>query len=479
MLKLLCIIILILVCANIVFISLFINCKNKDKFCSADNLNGKCCGTCQGMGTKVFPDRKKLSQLYNSGCLTENTPRVVHSCDHSKKKQEITELDILDKYYNQQYFEDGKPKGGILITMIDTPTLCPNYIYSGTKKSPCLTDISECFLDSILDITNITELLEKLRKSASTSCYAVDTTYFRTDLPNYVFGPIDTDINIGLILDLQKLWDYVACMFSIDSGSVSRYNNCCNNSDDCIPDIDSSLWKGKGEKGWNMYLNSKDSNGLAMAGCGKSGNDGLCHTGLKDNAADWIIHENDKAREHVKNVSEHLNKENIINNWVFGKGNAPFSKYQWELWIEQVKIVYGMAETTKFIEQGVGSNIGKDPFRENEVDIIVPNNTRNKNDSCNVTEEFKNVWIDSIMGVVTNAKTNCSNNPSFKNIKTFGCDGDNCCCSEHFSKKLTKYLAEQFSKKYHKINGYTMDTLNISNFNWKNGINSELNLQKI
>jgi hypothetical protein len=131
--------------------------------------------------------------------------------------------------------------------MIDTPTLCPEYVYSGTEKSHCLENISECLSKSILDITNITTLLDKLRKSASTSCYAVDTTYFRSDLPNYVFGPFPGgDINIGLILDLDKLWNYVACMFSIDSGSVSRYNNCCNNSDDCTPNIDHSSWIGKG-----------------------------------------------------------------------------------------------------------------------------------------------------------------------------------------------------------------------------------------
>jgi len=73
---LLILIIVILVCSNIAFVYLWHKSKNKDTFCSADNPSGDCCGTCQGMGTKVFTNRPLLHKLYNEGKVTENTLRI-------------------------------------------------------------------------------------------------------------------------------------------------------------------------------------------------------------------------------------------------------------------------------------------------------------------------------------------------------------------------------------------------------------------
>jgi hypothetical protein len=66
-------ILIILVVSNIVFVYLWNHCKNKDNFCSADHPSGDCCGTCQGMDTKVFTNRPLLHKLYNEGKVTENT----------------------------------------------------------------------------------------------------------------------------------------------------------------------------------------------------------------------------------------------------------------------------------------------------------------------------------------------------------------------------------------------------------------------
>lgn len=59
--------IVVLVVSAITLGVLLYNCESKEKF----NL----CGTCQGMSTKVCPDRRLTSHLYQTSQLTENSAR--------------------------------------------------------------------------------------------------------------------------------------------------------------------------------------------------------------------------------------------------------------------------------------------------------------------------------------------------------------------------------------------------------------------
>lgn len=56
------IIIVSIVCTSVLLYSLYMY-KTKEKFC----------GTCQGIGVKVYKDKQLTSQLYNEGKLTEFT----------------------------------------------------------------------------------------------------------------------------------------------------------------------------------------------------------------------------------------------------------------------------------------------------------------------------------------------------------------------------------------------------------------------
>ena len=385
---------------------------------------------------------------------------------------------IETKYSDLSYSPNGMPRGGILLSMIDTKTICPNYKW---KSDNCLKDVYDC--GDLLDISDINNLLTRVRKGAGTNCYSLDTTYFRSDLPNYVFGPYEgLDMTIGIILDLQKLWDYVACMFPIDSGSIARYNctcknenkcndtNCTNKYGLCNPTINPE-WIGKGEKGWNKYLHKPSSRDLAMAGCGRTGLSGQC--GLQTPASEWILHNQDEASEHTRNVLNTLTSESIIrSDWASTNFNRPYSKYNWKSWVELTKSLYKLADNKKFTNLQAHHDDG---YRENEVDIIIPNKNRDPKDPCRVLEEFKKVWMDCVLGVFTNAKTNCSNVKTIASDTTYGCNSPNCCCGEDLSIQIVKKLVSNFNKKLptnkKPIEGYTLNTINIVNFETTNGIN--------
>jgi len=392
---------------------------------------------------------------------------------------------IKSRYNDLSYSDDGMPNGGVLVTMLDTTVVCPNYQW---KSKICLKDSSQC--GTILDISDINSLQTRVREGASTDCYSLDTTYLRADMPNYVFGPYEgADMTIGIILDVQKLWDYIACMFPIDSGSINRYNCTCrdlNRCDDptctsqygsCTPDINPEQWIGKGAEGWNKYLQSDSSKDIAMAGCGKIGFSKAC--GLTGPASDWILHTDAAALSHTNDVI--TSNDLLKNDWVFTDNNTPFSKYQWQTWVEMTKTIYQLADNKEFTE--LQSKKGHDGYRENEVDIIVPNKHRSPTDPCMVTDEFRKVWMDSILGVFTNANTNCSNIEGIATDPTYGCNSPDCCCGVDIDVQIVQEIVSEFNKKLppgrDPIHGYKLDTVNMLNFGWTMDTLSTLDLKKL
>lgn len=377
---------------------------------------------------------------------------------------------LLDLYNDETYDNNNIPNGGFLISMLNTHIICHNYSTNGNPNCDvnCTTTLD------IGDINNLMKIIGqgiynsstgKYEGGAATNCLALDSTYFRSDLQPYAFGPLPYDDNpshtgqyqdtvIGIIIDVKKIWKYIACMYTLDSGSIARFNK--------NRDIDSNFKScdNSDKQCWNDYLNNDASKYLGFAGCGLlSSNENL--RGLKNSANSFFV--NPPSRKFKV-----PNENDILNNPIFAfnnNKNIPFSRYQWKDWINATKQVNKLTRTTRFIELQCNNGDG---YRENEVDIIVPSNTNNfKIDSpCNVTEDFKKIWIDSIIGIFTNAKTNCSK--STTSISCLKCSGL-CCCNEDYHINVVKQLVNTFNNNNKKkIHGFKLDTLNIDNLNPKN-----------
>ena len=360
--------------------------------------------------------------------------------------------------------------------MLSTSDICSDYV-SGKDTGKCAEPCNFTF-----DIGDINKLLERVRDDGSgTNCFAVDTTYFRSDLPAYSFGPYPgnppIDLIIGIIIDHRVLWNYIACMYIIDSGSVSRSNYWDFNGYN-------GKWKYCDNKEcWDKYLKSKDSRFLGFAGCGyihASGNQGLT-----DSASSFFANPPTKEIE-IPTYGDLARKY-----WAIGNDNFPYSRYNFREWVEKVKQIYPLTQTKEFIDQQCSTQKSPgDGYRENELDIIVPQaSNRVKNCSihndkrdcvdnkcdwagtdtqgtcynyCNADPEFEKVWQNAILGVFTNAETNCSTTQA---KGCFKCQNKICCCTKEYGKNLVKQLVDNFNKKYNKnIKGYTMNTLGIIDF---------------
>ena len=354
---------------------------------------------------------------------------------------------IIDIYNNTTYNKDGIPNGGFLVSMLDLQNICSDYVSGKNDTKACA---KVCITN--LDIGNINIILNVIKDGGvGTNCFSLDTTYLRNDLSPYVFGPIPgpppKDFVIGIIIDPRVIWEYIACMYVIDSGSIARYNTWDSSSDNGNFNVC------KHKQCWDKYLNTINSKYLAFAGCGKMGQS----QGLSKPASTFFANPSVGKEVHVPS-SDDLS----YNYWAWSPNNIPYSRYDWKSWIEKVKQIYPLTLNPDFINQQCQQQSQQgDGYRENEVDIIVPQTGKDPNTTCETTSEFVDVWRNSILGVFTNASTNCSNKNNIQNC--FKCNMDVCCCNEDYSKNLVMQLVNSFNKKYNKkIKGYTMNTLGIS-----------------
>jgi hypothetical protein len=361
----------------------------------------------------------------------------------SKQKNPVDNLKNL--YNNLDYDNNGIPLGGFLVTMINTNIICKQYTTSGPCDKTCNTD---------LDIGDIDNLVTLIMNNLGTNCLSLNTTYFRSDLPPYAFGPLpksnllSQDLVIGIIIDVRKIWQYIACMYTLDSGSTYRYNK--NEYDTGS----FQLFERNDKIGWNNYLNSNKSKYLGFAGCGKISVNPK-DSGLKSNANSFFV--NDKDRN--LNIP---NQKTINHNFGLTDDNLPFSKFQWRDWIEKTKQINKLTNNETFLELECNDNNG---YRENEVDLILPSAYPFNNQSpCTISKHFKKIWNDSVIGIFTNAKTNCSKKTNIAD-GCFSCNG-NCCCNEEYHVDVVKKLVKIFNKNNNKnIHGYKLDTININDFN--------------
>ena len=323
--------------------------------------------------------------------------------------------------------------------MIDMPSLCKNYIwtspnenmtkenfintatmlsdqamksYGENSKNKCLTSANDC--GNVLNVSDIDEWLTTIL-GGGTNCYNIATTYWRRDFPQYVFGPYKgNDMVIGVLLDVTKIFDYIAGLYPMDSGTIARYNNACSGNivdgsnaftdccncekwyapdQACYPDINPSNWvtpdKNLRKQKWRKWLSTKDSTVLGMAGIGKN-NVSNYESGLYGlQGADQWLNVTQSDADAQLNIISNLRPEAIEaetltrkgREFTVGNDNRPFDKYNWATWAKAVKILYNNAEEDR-LNYVDSQNLGFDGYRENEVDLIIPNKPRscdNKN----------------------------------------------------------------------------------------------------
>ena len=375
------------------------------------------------------------------------TALIVYSVRNSEY---VSKSEVLSKFNNTKYNSDGSPQGGVLVSLFDNLDVCPDYDYtistdnntSPSSSNTCKTDADQCTSNgAIINPGDITQVLTAVKQQgAGTNCFALDTTYLRKDLPQYVFGPYQGgDMTVGIIIDTQIIFDYIACMFPIDSGSIIRYNTTCvdDNIETYIQNASEASDK---SKAWDDYISSSDSVALGSAGCGNPNANGLNNY---TSASQYFMWTDESAQDQI-NIIKQLTDNQIINSWSTEDSNKPFSKYQWKYWAKAVQYVYSKASEMgdTFIYSQI---LGNDGYRENEVDIYIPNETGvsctdTDQQECNVKEDFKSVFAKAIIGVISVAQDNASTAESISKYGPggFGCVDGKTCQNPSISEKCGK-----------------------------------------
>ena len=405
----------------------------------------------------------------------------------SKKfSDSINYEDIIGLYNNDTTFdEEGLPNGGLLVTMISNGYIENKNWFPNANQ--CDTKVS-----NVPDLSDINKLLTDTAKENQTTCVALDTTYLSYNAPGILFGPIFDmkggafNMNIGIILDVNKIKKYIACMFPSDAGSVTRVNPIGDNNndltDDDLKNYEKTIRTSRGrqlanagcglQKTWNTeranysggiynsnagintpfptyahngYYNYQpgtysDKNFYPMQDV--SNNMGkLNHSRQEYNIGTLIDQDyvyNDKFDKdvfwntlpngwfnNIKSGDKYLQDSDgkKINNFLSGyfyKVAQPYKRSSFNYFIYQIKnkfksiINYGGYKKywdmicyrlnynwDLFNMPYYGGNLNQ--YHENEVDMYIPQIKGHKNgDPCQVTDEFKKVWEDSIIGIFTN-----------------------------------------------------------------------------
>jgi len=430
---------------------------------------------------------------------------------HHQKKQNnssINKNDIIKMYNNLSFSvnnDEELPNGGLLISMFDTNYACngksdyKTIIINNSEKNKCLS-VNSC---EGFDFKDIQKIMNKNTISNGTSCYALDTSYMRADFPSVLFGPLighdiePIDMNIGIILDINLLKKYSACMSIVDSASIGRYNRFLDkkintNNKGYIPgimsgNIEPSDITDKEITGeYNNLLNSKKGRQLAQAGCGLQSNfqgpnlAGIYNDKILPNGnpntyigADKVI-----LDKYTDDNDPFFNKGEKIIKASWGITQPPIRRTSWKYFIEslhkKLNVIMNFGNNHKLwksIVKRYNSGDFVNLYTENEVDIFVPNKPlTDGGKDCEPTDEFKEIWKKAVIGIFTNNR--CLSDINYNKLcdncgklQSYDCGGkDTCCCNKKFNVELVKKLVLKFNQNSDNIiNGYIMnDNLNPS-----------------
>lgn len=328
----------------------------------------------------------------------------------------------IENLFNNQKIIDNIPQGGIIATLFDI-----NFI--------------GCNINNVPDLSDINYIIKNFNSMAMMSKNALDTSYLRNDLPLQVFGPVLPSLDnsypgsswqIGILLDVKKLYNYIGCMYTVDSGSIARYQN--------TQDFAENITDNEITNNYNILLNTKKGLGLSQAGCG-----------LIDKN---ILNYSKPSEYFIKNQQKIPTVQDIKNGWSLYK-QKPFSRNSWNEWINSIKKIQPTIKKIgkdfiKLQYETLTNTIygGLDGYRENEVDIFIPSDTT----------KFSQIWKDSIIGIFTN--NICLNNITNElNLNS----NDKDCCNIELNKKLVKAIVNKINlnrKNENKIGGYYIETIN-------------------
>lgn len=426
----------------------------------------------------------------------------------------IHKSDILKMYSDLSYDtinEEELPNGGLLVSMISNNYACnpENKQYEAIidKNKKCVTE-KDC---NYRDLKDISKLLTDTANENLTSCYSLDSSYMRTDFPAVLFGPLldsPLDMNIGIILDIKLIRQYVGCMSIVDSGSVGRYNriikNINKNMNREIKGYIPTLLEGNIEttditdnevkNQYSKLINSKNGRGLAQAGCGLQ--TGFQGPGMSGISNDKILPNGKKNKfEGARNViltkygtsDGPFSNDDNINEFLtgtWGNNSQTIRRTSWKYFISLIREKVNQIDTfggnsklwKKLISnRNFGTHSLTNIYTENEVDIFIPNTDKVKNggENCDPTDEFKEIWKKAVIGIFTNNR--CIQNIKYNKVcdncnklQTYDCDSEdstiNCCCNSSLNENIVKKLVSKFNENSENIiNGYVMnDNMNPS-----------------
>lgn len=311
--------------------------------------------------------------------------------------------------------------------------------YGGLLVTTFNVQFINCDTNNVPDLSDIETIIQLYNKPSLISKNAVDLTYFRNDLRREVFGSLiskndfsqnkSLSFQIGLLLNVKKLFPYIACMYPLDSGSIARYGDTGGYADS-ITDNDIT-------QDYNNLLQSKKGIGLTQAGCG------IYNTKMVDEPdMESIMITNKNEIQPIPTVPQ------IYSGWSYTEQKA-FSRNLWNDWIEYIK------KLEKPLKK-IGKNFlklqlnDKNGHRENEVDIFVPSDTT----------IFSRVWKESVMGVFTN---DICTSDVMKKLKGKIYTNPNDCCSYSKNRELVKALVLKINQNnQNSVGGYFIKTINPS-----------------
>lgn len=375
----------------------------------------------------------------------------------------------------------------------------------------------------IFDVGDLKKLLRYNYKDAGTLCYALDTTLIQYNLMPLVFGPYlhydgtGESFQIGILLDYDIIKDYIACAYSFDGGSIGRTppngekygifdketEKTCKLEASKITDKD--IQDGKLHTG-EKTLSKNSCPATVMAGCvnfPKTGEkNGTYKPQIKefdvrdpnqyeinkciDRPDEWCFTPNAFADsltnpfyEGSKEGMELFKKQTQKVQNIIGRQARPIET-ELNIYTEKTKKDYNKKNPNQisgdYFAYQIPENInypqnknknkntklgwGNNGYRENEIDLFIPQkeNTEVDSGNCEPTDQIKKIWERAIIGIFTNNV--CFSDVKYNNIENNYPGITNNCCNPKFNEDLVLKLVEKFNKSpnRNKINGYIINT---------------------
>lgn len=390
---------------------------------------------------------------------------------------------------------------GLIHSSMGIDQVCPQF--KGGNK-PCIV-VSQCKIPDISDYAVLNQILAE--PGTGVSCFALATTLQRKGLAQITYGPYpgngqtdSGDVTVGVFLDLSVLGPYIACMSSLDSGSVGRYGASAQQAllqtnpraKDRIRMVKANVGNPDTRIAQAMQITphdmknrytelldnckKNDNCGLYLAGCAGSGGnpanngyyfatqpyDAPTYTppnGPPELAKGWVYS--------VQNGIQLFGRDNLEE---FVKTTAGIQKIVGAQNDESARVRGGTCEQSTLFDGTIPVSAQQscpdywsyqylatdgDAYRENELDVFVPQDIAadpsiNK---CIPAEEFVRDFRKAVIGVY--ATPYCGNAVYY--VKDYASP----CCTPDFSKRLAKAMADKYNSTPgvpHRIQAYYWKT---------------------